>query len=135
VRNEVQRKLISDLRDKYGGDCWEWPLFRSEDGYGRMQWDGRTRIAHRAIYRFLVGPIPQGLTLDHLCRNRGCVNPDHLEPVTQRENCRRARKDFCAHGHELTPENTYVRPSNGRRSCRECGRRANRDHRARQAAA
>jgi hypothetical protein len=132
VKNKAARRLLSDLWDRYGDACWEWPLARKSDGYPIVGWDGRTRHAHRVAYEFLVGPIPDGLTLDHLCRNRGCVNPDHLEPVTHQENCRRARKDYCAHGHELTPENTYIRPSNGRRACRECGRIATRAYNSRQ---
>ena len=87
--------------------------------------------AHRVAYELMRGPIPDGLTLDHLCRNVGCVNPDHLEPVTMKENILRgyspaaqaARRDECAHGHAYTPENTY-RYANGSRRCRICQRAA-----------
>jgi hypothetical protein len=93
----------------------------------------RPRLAHRIAYELFIGPIPNGLHIDHLCRNRGCVNPVHLEPVTQQENMLRGyapsavshRANRCHRGHEFTPENTYIkhRP-NGRikRDCKECAR-------------
>jgi hypothetical protein len=103
-------------------ECWEW-LGLKNRGYGLYS---RYR-AHRYAYEQLVGPIPDGLTLDHLCRNPGCVNPAHLEPCTAVENAMRgnsppaanARKTHCKYGHELTPENTYYPPRGGR-ECRTC---------------
>lgn len=116
--------------------CWEWnaghfkttgyALFtvRCDDG----KW--RPTVAHRVGYELFVGSIPDGLPLDHLCRNRGCVNPDHLEPVSQRINMLRGqapsaiavRENRCGRGHEFTPENTFTRIRNGtaKRECREC---------------
>jgi hypothetical protein len=70
------------------GFCWEW-TGRTDQGYGRVSIGGRQLRAHRVVYERLVGRVPDGLVLDHLCRNRGCVNPDHLEPVTNEENIRR----------------------------------------------
>lgn len=119
------------------GFCWEWTATRSTEGYGVFT-EGRKQFrAHRRSYELLMGPIPDGLHLDHLCRNRGCVNPDHLEPVTSKVNALRgfspmavtARRTHCANGHEYTPENTRVCPDGGR-DCRECDRNRKRKERA-----
>ena len=115
--------------------CWSWKGPTDPKGYGRLQVNGRWDYAHRVGYELLVGPIPRGLTLDHLCRNRRCVNPRHLEPISNRENILRGysfsatnhRKTHCHRGHEFTPENTRIeRQRGGRRSrrCRECAREA-----------
>lgn len=117
--------------------CWEWTAATDGGGYGAYfvrKVDGRTVLAraHRWAYEELVGPIPDGLVLDHLCRNRRCVNPAHLEPVTQGVNIARgemvaraveARRAIthCPKGHGYTPENTVHRKS-GARTCRECNR-------------
>ena len=114
-------------------DCWLWIGTITANGYGQVKHNGRDIGAHRAAYQILVGPIPDGLTIDHLCRNRRCVNPTHLEPVTTKENLRRglsptainARKTHCIHGHEFTKDNTYHRKGIGRR-CRTCARALNR---------
>lgn len=110
------------------GPCWLWTAGRS-DGYGVLRVGGRSVKAHRFAYKLLVGPIPSGLQPDHLCRVRLCVRPDHLEPVTSRENtlrgesfaARRAARTHCVQGHAYSPENTYVRRKGGRH-CRACGR-------------
>lgn len=81
--------------------CWKWRGSVSELGYGAFWFDGAMRPAHRVTYELLIGPVPDGLELDHLCRNRGCVNPSHVEPVTHQENCaRKPAWPACKWGHE-----------------------------------
>lgn len=120
-----------------GDGCWEWIGFHDRLGYARIQVGRSGWMAHRIAYETFIGPIPDGLELDHLCRNRGCVNPTHLEPVTHLENMRRglhANKTQCPRGHPYDAENTLHR--DGRRWCRICVRaNANRRARARRMAA
>jgi hypothetical protein len=107
--------------------CWEWQGYITAGGYGQVGFGKKVFLTHRVAYEIVKGPIPDGLHLDHLCRNRSCCNPDHLEPVTSGENTRRSnlvgrwRAPSCKRGHEFTPENTGTR-QNGDRWCRECGR-------------
>ena len=111
-------------------NCWQWTGRTNGKCYGTFSDGGKRFMAHRWAYEHLRGPIPSGLTLDHLCRNRGCVNPNHLEPVTLRENILRgtspaanqARQTHCIHGHEFTPDNTYI-SGRGQRSCKQCHKR------------
>ena len=113
--------------------CWEWTLYISERGYGKLYHKGRTHAAHKFFYEICFGPVPEGLELDHLCRNRWCCNPDHLEAVTHAENVRRglagkwqSTKTSCINGHEFTKQNTYrPEPTNrqpARRVCRQCNK-------------
>lgn len=114
------------------GKCWVWTGAKLSYGYGHLSWRGEYRVAHHVAYELLVGPIPKGLVTDHLCRNPPCVNPAHLEPVTQHVNvvergtgpvAERARQTHCKFGHEFTPANTYICKSRGVRVCRACNRR------------
>ena len=99
---------------------WTGPSYR--DGYARICRNGRLQMAHRVAYEIAKGPIPQGLCLDHLCRVRSCINPEHLEPVTHQENVRRgarASQTHCLRGHPFDDENTRYLATGGR-VCRAC---------------
>lgn len=109
--------------------CWLWLTSATRHGYGEF-WDGiRVRRAHRWAYEHFIAPVPAELVLDHKCRVPCCVNPAHLEPVTQRVNVLRgmapaaiqAKRTHCIHGHELLGENLYIKP-NGARQCVPCRR-------------
>jgi hypothetical protein len=105
--------------------CWEWTAAINSRGYGQWSVQGVSRSTHRVAYELLVGPIPEGLQIDHLCRNKRCCNPEHLEPVSALVNIHRrpdVHKSHCARGHELTPENTILKNFRGsiRRNCRTC---------------
>lgn len=111
-------------------DCWEWTGATTK-GYGVIFVGGYPHMAytHRVVWERLVGPIEDDYELDHLCRNKVCANPDHLELVSHKTNvlrgwsdpARRARKTQCKRGHAFTDKNTYVTPS-GHRQCRTCHR-------------
>lgn len=115
-----------------GPGCWEWTASLQGGGYGQFWLDGSNALAHRVSYQTTVGAVPAGLQLDHLCRNRKCVRPDHLEPVTPSENthrgdthaARNAAKTHCPAGHSYT-EHGRQRPD-GRRECVTCKRERNR---------
>lgn len=120
-----QCRFVAKARIYSPDECWEWTGAQDSNGYGHMRDGARTVKAHRFSYETAVGPIPGGLEIDHLCRNRLCVNPDHLEPVTDRENWIRGnqpgaivvRSGVCQKGHSM--EDAIIRP-NGHRRCRTC---------------
>lgn len=117
--------------------CWIWRAAKNEDGYGRIWVAGRNALAYKALYELRFGAVADGLELDHLCRNRACVNPEHLEPVPHVVNVLRSpatlnsialRKTHCDSGHAFTAENTYR--YKGARQCRACRRERNRARRS-----
>lgn len=144
IKERFMRKV------EQGPGCWMWRGFTRDTGYGSFWWPEKVIPAHRAAYLLFHGPIPDGMTVDHICFQPSCVNPDHLQLLTLSQNAARQRKalsDYCQRGHEFTPENTMIqlnRTGSGRRShyrlCRACReesqrRRIERRRAARRAAA
>ena len=126
MQHDVERiiPLIQPQDRGHSTRCWIWQLAPDSAGYGKLKVRREWKKAHRFVYETVVGDIPDGLVLDHLCRNPICVNPDHMEPVTQAENMHRsgpAQKAHCANGHPYDEQNTYTRPT-GQRDCPACGR-------------
>ena len=131
TRQRLLDRINSKIRVDPGG-CHIWTGVvtsrRRADGYGLIHVIDRMKLVHRVLYEIKNGPIPEGLTLDHLCRNRNCVNPEHMEPASLRENILRgcgasavhARKTHCPRGHPYDEENTHR--YNGARYCRKCKR-------------
>ena len=115
--------------------CWLWLKGANTAGYGYIKVEGKQRRAHIVCYEENVGPVPAGLVLDHKCRVKSCINPAHLEPVTDRENILRgeglaaknAAKLTCLRGHDLIGENMFI-DSAGKRQCRICRRESWRRH-------
>ena len=133
--DDVMPRLMERVMPEPMSGCWLWTGAVNNAGYGQLNVivNGKRtmRLAHRLTYSALVGPIGEGLALDHLCRVRGCCNPAHLEPVTGRENLlrstltvtrRNADKTHCLVGHPFDDRNTYWRPEGGR-DCKTCARR------------
>lgn len=122
------------------GEHWIWTGSHNSDGYGHFRMPEGVRAAHRISYQEMVGPITPGLTIDHICRVRDCIRPDHLRPLTNEENvmigegacARHARQDRCVNGHTFVERVENGRP---RRRCVPCHTEASRRHRARKAAA
>lgn len=134
---ETRERIAANSIPESNTGCWLWLLTVDRSGYGNMRMDGRSRGAHRISYEVHIGSVPDGMVLDHLCRVRSCVNPSHLEPVTNRENCLRGAvvKTHCLRGHPLSGENLRFRPERGRaypaRLCVTCVTERNRQSRER----
>ena len=127
----ARERILSRVFVQSSG-CWLWLGVIEANGYGALGVRGRKVYAHRLAFEVFRGEIPAGMDTDHLCRNRACCNPEHLEPVTRRENVMRGDgprllakvngdKTSCKNGHEFTEANTHIRPHGGR-SCRACNR-------------
>ena len=137
---EIPSQKIQDTfwaRIEKTEQCWLW-MGQRVTGYGVFQIGRKNFRAHRLSYTILRGPIPEGLTLDHLCRNRICVNPDHLEPLALRDNILRGdgmakayRTNICCHGHDLLAHG-YIR-GDGKRCCRICVRKNKKEWKAKHA--
>ncbi len=140
VFNSLEERFWAKVQPEPSG-CWRWIAYTGGVGYGYIKEGGRGSrllVAHRYAYELLAGPIPAGHELDHLCRHRWCVNPQHLEAVSHTENIRRgvapniliSQSGKCAQGHEINATNTYYRKDRpGRWNCRIC--RQERRHRER----
>lgn len=150
-RVPIEQRLLRHTEVDEDG-CWIWTKALDRHGYGKFviardgDWrNGRQTVRpHRLAYELFVGPIPDGMTIDHLCRRRACCNPDHLKPVVNRENimrgigppARNAQKLTCKYGHLLEGANVYIYTYFGRewRCCRECRRRLSREYQRRRRA-
>lgn len=133
--HSILDRLTPEVEERFqaragrAGDCWDWDGFLTT-GYGRIKIRGSMFMAHRVAWVIANRrDVPDGLVLDHLCRNRACVNPDHLEPVTERENllrgdtfnARQSAQTHCKRGHELAGDNLYAAAlERGIRHCRTC---------------
>ncbi len=112
-----------DAKVRKSDTCWRWIGGLQTNGYGSFgAGGGASMLAHRFAWERAVGPIPDGLTIDHLCMNKRCVRPDHLEVVTAEENSSRKGRSIthCKRGHQLAGENLYRYPNTGKRGCRMC---------------
>ena len=133
---ERLKTKIQPAQGPMADPCWLWTARRHRRGYGQVRElapSRRVRLAHLVVYELLCGPRPEGLEADHLCHNTSCVHPGHLEFVTHKENAQRSdgswlpgernrTKTHCPKGHPYVGANVYVRPGDGGRECRTCGR-------------
>ena len=129
TEKDLKRLWSKVVKGPGENDCWGWTDVLSKDGYAYLGVDGRKGgkfLVHRLLYELMIGPIPEGKELDHLCRNRWCVRPDHQEPVTRQVHilrgetivARNAVATHCPQGHPYDMFNTYW--YKGSRQCRRC---------------
>ncbi len=122
-QNTIRDLLLFYTNKKDHLPCWLWTGSIQNNGYGKVTVNYKTRLIHRYAYEELKGSIPEGYEIDHLCRNKLCINPEHLEAVPGKVNRKRQgeAKTHCVEGHELFGDNLYVTPD-GRRNCKACRR-------------
>ena len=127
MKTPLRTRLVMNIVVDRVTECWLWQKSKNDQGYGHIYLEGRLQSAHRVSYVVFVGPLKKNLTIDHKCRVPSCINPDHLEAVSMRENILRgnglaaiqARQTYCKRGHPLSGANLYMEPG-GRRRCRAC---------------
>lgn len=116
-KSDLPRRIADKITVRNG--CWLWTAGKDRKGYAKLKWNNKSIGAHRIVYALLVDEISDGLTVDHLCPNKHCVNPRHMEIVTVSENAyRRWDNGLCPKGHKYDEENTYWHK--GKRHCRKC---------------
>lgn len=137
----IKERLVSRITEN--NECWEWVSPITKNGYGVLSVENKVQLAHRVSYEAYKGTIPKGLQIDHLCRNRCCINPEHLEAVTAKENTKRGdsgkargaqmrAKTHCPKGHEYNEQNTSVYVQRGKyktRRCKKCHALAEKERR------
>ncbi len=140
ISDDVKARFWAKVDARSPDECWPWRSTHTEKGYARISWQRKNYFAHRLAYELTHGPISADMVIDHICRNRGCVNPAHLEPVTIKQNTLRgvgitatyAASDTCPKGHPRVlsniPENSKQK---GQRACRACHNERNRQRRKR----
>lgn len=131
LNSNILIKDIERLANKFTisqNGCWEWIAYIDNNGYGRISINSKSRLAHRVMYMITNKKLNKSLEIDHLCKNRKCINPKHLEEVEAIENTKRGdawlyniNKTHCRKGHQYDKDNTYIY-SDGRRACRKCDR-------------
>ena len=142
INKPIGERFLSALYTISGSECILWKGCTTKAGYGKLQENNKEIYVHRYSYELFVEKIPEGLVIDHICRNKACVNPSHLRVVTNRENvvfnsesaaALNLLKSHCKNGHEFTPKNTIMMPPETpthipSRRCKECARTRNREY-------